>query len=216
MPLCVPPRAEGTPGRALLPDQGGIVLSCVDSCAQCHLCLHSVQRREHYTSPSEIVWSPAYAVLGVLFAPRALPLLAVVSSPLLVLPLGVNVRPAVVSASRAHPLPGDAVQLVLAVLLGVEFRRAVVSASRTPPLPGIDAVQLLLAVPLGVDIRLAVVAAPDAGRSSRFRRCAARIFLACPLRRSRALPLYSPILAPTQCPKRQGRQIYSQPRRKPN
>jgi hypothetical protein len=37
-----------------------------------------------------------------------------------------------------------------------------------------------------------------------------------PLHRSRALPLHSPILAPTQGPKRQRREIYGHPRRKPN
>ena len=112
------------------------------------------------------MWPPASALVVVFFAPRVLLLLAAASAPLLfvVVPLGVDVRPArfVVSASRALSLPCiDAVRLpLIALALGVEWP-AVVSAPPRP-LPHVDAVQLLLVPPLPVNIRLVVVSPPPA------------------------------------------------------
>src|SRR5262249_42068508 len=75
IPLCALPPAEGTLGQVLLPDQGGIVLFCTESCALCRLCLHSVRRPKYSTSPLEVA-PPAYPLLDVFAAPCAPPSLA--------------------------------------------------------------------------------------------------------------------------------------------
>src|SRR5262245_62510808 len=71
MLLCVLPPDEGTLEQVLLPDQGGIALSCADSSAQFRLCLQSVRHPEQSTSPPEIARPPACALFDVFFAPRA-------------------------------------------------------------------------------------------------------------------------------------------------
>src|ERR1700730_695656 len=144
MPLFVLPPGEAIPGQFLLSGQDGIALFYADTCAQSRLCWHSVRRREQSTSPSATVWPAVYAVVGVFFVPRVLPLLvaAVFAPPLFVVvaldvvALDVDVRPSgPVSAFHALCLPGiDAVRLpLIALALGVE-RPAVVSAHRAPRL----------------------------------------------------------------------------------
>ncbi len=173
--LCVLPPDEGTREQVLPPGQGGIVVSCDDSCAQFRPCLHSVRRREHSTSLCEIVYPTTHAPVGVLFPLRALPLpdADTVQLPLFV-PLGVDIRPAqraAASAPRAPPLLRiDAVRILsVAVPPDVNVRpaqRAAASAPRAPPLLAVGAVRLLsVAVPSGVDVRpaqRAVVSAPRA------------------------------------------------------
>src|SRR5271165_360038 len=166
IPLCVLPQAQGTPEQVLLPDQGGIVLSCAENCALCRLCLHSVRRPEHSTSPPEIV-PPAYALLDGFSVPAASPGVDAVQL-LFVLLLGTAARPAqpaVVSAPRAPSLLGAAaLQILLVVVLpdvSVQLARpAIVSAPHALLFPDVAALQLHLAVvPHDVDARLARPAA---------------------------------------------------------
>src|SRR5262249_8427526 len=111
MPLYVLPPDQETLGQVLLPDQGGIALSCADSSAQFRLCLQSVRHPEQPPSPPEFAPPPAYALFDVFFAPRApaLPGVGAVQPLAVVLLLVVDVplaQPAVFSAPGAPALPG--------------------------------------------------------------------------------------------------------------